>query len=198
MIWAAIWSWLRSLPPAARWGAAVIAALALGYTFGRWAQPAKVVTKTETRTEVKYQDRIVYKEAKARVVYRNVVRTVTVDRQPSGEIKTTTTITDKSRDQTDTETSTKQVASSEATGITLASKTVTSKATSSFGVLVGVGVYAPDGVFKSTLTPSRPPLGPAWLGARYEHSVAGPLFLGGWALTNGRDVLAGASLSLSF
>jgi membrane carboxypeptidase/penicillin-binding protein len=77
-------------------------ALAVAYFAGYYSRPAKVITHEITKTQIQYQDRVVEKAAKERVVYRDIIRTVVVTKQPNGATTTTTTVADHSRDHTDT------------------------------------------------------------------------------------------------
>jgi hypothetical protein len=196
---------IRRVPSPVRWLAIVLLAAGLGYAYGRGAAPAKVVTQEREVVKLQYQDRVVvqYRQAKARVVYRDIVRTVTVERRPDGSSTTTTTTADKSKDATSTNTQTASHTDTTVseTGVRLSTRTVTNQAGWRFGVLAGLEVRGPGGLFStlpSGVTMSRAPLGPVWLGAQLDHSVAGPVSVGGWSLTNGRDFMLGASLSLSF
>ncbi len=82
--------------------------LGLGYSFGRYAQPAKVIEKekivTQVVTKVEYQDRIVEKivQVKEKEQARHTETTTT--KKPDGT-ETTTTVTDTKTDtKTDTNT----------------------------------------------------------------------------------------------
>lgn len=182
----AVLSWFRSHPKTLA-ALLVLVAGAGGYSAGRLARPT-TQTHEVVRTEVQYKDRVVYRdrvverEAKARVVYRDVVRTVTVEREPTGATKTTTTITDRSKDATETHVDRTETATSDTTS----SSTVKSSkdvmtiigldagpkwAVRAFGTLELFGPAKPQGL--ADVTPlvlygagvDRRLWGPLWLGA---------------------------------
>lgn len=162
----------------------------LGNAFAKWFTPPKVVTKTEVVTQIEYRQKVVYREAEAKVIYRDVVRTVTVTKDGT---KTTTT-TDHSTEHADTTTTAERDTTSHTDSTTKTTKTVSTRPTVRVGALLGVGIKTRDGFLKDVGSP----LAPAWVGAEVSSSVIGPVFLGGWAITNGRDVVGGVSLGLEF
>lgn len=193
---------------AARYGVCVFVAAAFGFAYGKWSTPPRIETRTEIKTVVQqvvrteYKDRIVVQREKARVVYRDVVRTVVV--QPDGT--QTTTTADRSRIDTTTTTGTNTTreggssTTTQAATQTNAVSITTARPSWRIGVLVGVGIRGPDGLIRTlpigTLSPS--PLGPVLLGLEASGQVLGPWYIGGWGLTNARDIMMGVSTGVSF
>lgn len=187
MIWSLVVSLLRH--PAVRWSSAVLVALALGYGLGRYAQPAKVEehTVTKTNTEYKdrivYQDRVVFKQARVRVVYRDIVRTVTVVKAKDGTETTTTTIADHSKDTTNT-TADRTTTSTDTrtdTGATQSnsssSKLVASQPNWMVGAFGTLELVGPVPHSLTTLDP-RALNGTLLYGVHAERRLWGPLWLG--------------------
>lgn len=208
-MWTAFVSFLRRL-----WGISwlryvvlAVVCAALGYVSGRYAHPSRVevreveriVTKVETRTE--YRDRIVVKKQKARIVYRDVVRTIVV--APDGT-KTETT-TDRSRIDTTTRADTTATTAGSSTGATethtdRSAVKIQSSPRVRLGLLLGVGLIGPDGLIRTSPlgTLKGAPLGPALIGAEASGQIWGPVYLGGWGLTNGRDFNLGLSVGATW
>lgn len=172
----------------ARYALIALIAAGIGYGAALLSRPVKTITKTQVQTETKYVDRVVYKEAKERIVYRNVVRTVTVERQPDGETKTVTVIADHSTDKTDDHKDSATVVTGDTATKTLTQTvTVYSKPNWRVGALVGAD-FVPKSPYVS---------GPAY-GAIVERRIAGPLNAGLWGLRTPTGGIAGISVSFDF
>lgn len=176
-------SWLRTALGAVL---LVLVAFALGYGTALRTRPAKVVTQVQTQTV--YKDRIIEHQAKDRIVYRNVVRTVTVDRKPTGEVTTTTTIADHSTDKTDVRANIDD-RSDGALSSNSTSVTVNARADWRVSALVGAELSLKAPYFS----------GPAY-GVEVDRRIIGPIWVGLWGLRmpSGSSGVVGISLSGEF
>lgn len=151
------------------WRYAAALALAVGaFLAGRFLTPPTIETKVETRVE--WRDRIVEREVKVEQAAKERIITRTVERPGRESIKTvvvehsvTTGASGWARDTT-----------SEGKGETVRTDTPV-RPQWRLGVDVGA----------SLREPLVPIAGPLVLGARAEYRVAGPVWVGVWASTQG-------------
>lgn len=141
----------------------------LGLSIGYFALPAKVVTKTETKTVEKLV------EDQNKTTKNNKVVVVTETTAPDGTKTKRTEVTDKSVTTADTKTS------DDVSSDSKSEKTVT-YAKNELSISALVGIQIGDG-----FTPSY--------GLSVQKRVLGPIYVGAFGFTNR---LAGVSLGLSF
>jgi hypothetical protein len=159
----------------AKGAAALLLAALVGVAVGRFLTPPRVETKTEVREVVRREVVEVIKEVK--VAQKATTRRTLTRRETKPDGSSTTT-----RETTES-TDTKEVATSQGDRVdsvvqetaAATTKVTERRASLALGALGGV-VLAPQGA-----------------------SPVGPFFLGGWGITNTRDVhAAGVSLGLEF
>jgi hypothetical protein len=169
----------------------VIVLLAVGYAFGRFTTPNKVVTQTvtkiQTQTVVQFKDRIVtkvvYVKAKQTALAKDIVTTTT--KKKNGEVTTVT----HEHEQYDTST---QIAKNTDITKTDVNKVNTTTDTQTISTKV-IENSKPDWQLHVLggidLTHSFNPI----FGGEVDRRILGPIFVGAWGLSNGS---AGLSLSL--
>jgi hypothetical protein len=168
-----------------RRGAALLLAALVGVAVGRFLTPPRVETKTEVREVVRREVVEVVKEVK--VATKATTRRTLTRREvkPDGS-SVTTRETVEAADTKTTAASQGSTVESVAKETTAATSKVTERRSSLAVGVLGGAAFTPGGVT---------PVGGAYVNGR----VAGPLFLGGWGVTDGRSVhAAGVSLGLEF
>jgi hypothetical protein len=169
----------------AKGAAALLLAALVGVAVGRFLTPPRVETKTEVREVVRREVVEVIKEVK--VAQKATTRRTLTRRETKPDGSSTTT-----RETTES-TDTKEVATSQGDRVdsvvqetaAATTKVTERRASLALGALGGV-VLAPQGASPV-------------VGGYVSGRVGGPFFLGGWGITNTRDVhAAGVSLGLEF
>lgn len=161
----------------------ILAALGLAFLFGKFSNPAKVVTEVQTVTVEKVVEKVVEK----RVEVAAAARVVYIDRviEKDGTVKEHI----EAREETKTETREEKHAEKEATKED-ERKSITVKenhATARVSLLAGVD-FAPA-------WQPIPNAGPLTLGVHVEYRVAGPVNVGAWGLLTGA---VGVSVGVEF
>lgn len=143
-------------------GAALIA---IGFAFGRYATPEKVVTKVEERVVEKVVEKV--KEQTTKTEDKNLVTIIEETILPDGTIKRTTKIVDKSQLSSEEKRfeSTETARASERTSET----TITSKS-KDWNVALMAGVNTDDDLFKKQIG----------YGLVVQRRILGPVYIGGY------------------
>lgn len=173
--------------------AIVVFTVLVAFGAGRYATPTKVVTKTETKEHVVYQDRVVTKTVEVEKkntdaqVQRHVQKTVT--KKPDGTVTETETVDTDTHKDTQTQESATQVVYRDRIVYrdrdTTTEKTVTKDAPR-WLVSAGAGIDF-----------SHPLGGVAW-DLSLQYRILGPIWVGGWAVVGAPDVKGGVNVGLSF
>lgn len=156
--------------------------LALGYALGRYAQPAKVVTKTQVvtkvQTQIVYQDRVITKVVKVKVKASDTHTETTTTKAPDGTVVTKTDTDVKVNESTDTNTNQNQTdtgtKNQTTTQVATQTKTVTN-VKPGWRIGAGVGLSIPS-VFQGKAELGLPGMKGSVVELSVERRIVGPLW----------------------
>lgn len=179
------WAWLKAHPTLG-YAAAALVVLALAFGAGRYSNPAKVVTRTETHETVKYVDRVVTVERKVAVAQVHRVVVTKYVKLPSGEVERVVTATTDRGTKVATNVDTQSTVHEDAA---VAAVTTTTTSRQPDWLISAMGGAAFNG---GTTHP--------FVGVQAQRRIAGPVFIGvfGTAQTDLKGGTAGGTLGVSF